>query len=906
MSQLVGRTLSHYRVISAIGAGGMGEVYRATDTTLGRDVAIKVLPSDVGRDAERLSRFRREAHLLASLNHPNIAAIYGLEEADGTPFIALELVEGEDLKERLARGPVPVDEAIEIAEQIAEALEDAHNKGIVHRDLKPANVKLTKDGKVKVLDFGLAKAWAGEAGDSRASGPMVSASPTLAHTGTIAGVILGTAAYMSPEQARGKAVDRRADVWAFGVLVWEMLTGRTLFPGDTVTDVIAAVVTKEPDLGALPADTPPVLRRLLGRCLRKDPRQRLPDIGAARLELQELIAGTTDVDAAAPSRGEAPVDGVRFRRERWAWAALAVIAAAVAGGFAFAHLREVPEPRFPARFTIDAPSGWNFDIDFAWPAPSPDGRQVVFRAVPARPEDAQGQGALWVRPLASLSARPLSGTEGGILPAWAPDGRSLAFIAAGEVRRLEFADGTVQRICAMPQTGAGGLTWSQAGTILFSTGGDTGQIYSVAATGGDPRPLISVDKTPGGTFHHIPEFLPDGRRFLFSTFGGGNRAGTYIASVDAPSERQRLDPGGQRRVYAGGHLLFVREGTLFAQPFDEQRAVPAGEPVAIAPSVSTWTNNAGFGWFAVSPAGTLAYFSGAGVRGQVQLAWVDRSGRQITNVGAPGHFGQIALSPDERNVALEVPSSGNAFDLWVMDIARGVASRVTSAPGSARDPVWARDGRSLAFIARTEKGPSLRLKGLRASDPERVIDVGAGSDENIPETWVPNGDTLLVTRRNAKDEQTVWAVPLKGGTAEPVLNGFRFDEPQVSPDGRWLAYVSNESGQDEVYVEPFRREGDRVRISVKGGGQPKWRADGRELFLTTPANRLLAVQVRAAGERLDVSLPTELFEIRGLEGSGYDDYAPSADGQRFLIKVPVEQDRKPVLNVVTNWTSLLR
>jgi eukaryotic-like serine/threonine-protein kinase len=688
--------------------------------------------------------------------------------------------------------------------------------------------------------------------------------------------------------------------------VWEMLTGRTLFPGETVTDVIAAVVTREPDLAALPADTPPALRRLLGRCLRKDARQRLPDMGAARLELQDLIAGTTtEVDA---SRGQAPaLHHAQFRRERWAWAAFAGIAAALAGGFAFVHLREVPDPKFPARFTIDAPNGWNFDVNFAWPAPSPDGRQVVFRAVSAAKDDAQSVAMLWVRPLASLSARPLSGTEGGFLPAWSPDGRSLAFTAADELRRLELADGTVQRICAMPQRGEGGVTWGRTGTILFSTGAGNGQIYSVAATGGDPKPLVAVDKSRGEINHHIPEFLPDGRRFLFTTEGSDNVAGIYVGSVDAPAERQRLAPRGQRRVYADGHLLFVREGTLFAQPFDLRRTVVGGEPVAIATSVSTWANGDSFAWFAVSPAGTLAYFSGAGVRGQAQLAWVDRAGRQISNVGAPGNFGQIALSPDERNLALEVPTPGNQqFDLWVMDVARGVASRVTSARVNARDPVWTRDGRSLAFIARTEKGPSLRLKGLRASDPEIVIAAGAGPEENIPETWVPNGDTLLVTRRNAKDEQTVWAVPLKGGTAEPVLSGSQFDEPQVSPDGRWLAYVSNESGQDEVYVEPFRREGDRVRISVKGGGQPKWRADGRELFLTTPTNRLLAVQVRAAGERLDVSLPTELFEIRGLEGSGYDDYAPSSDGQRFLIKVPVEQDQKPVLNVVTNWTSLLR
>jgi eukaryotic-like serine/threonine-protein kinase len=434
--------------------------------------------------------------------------------------------------------------------------------------------------------------------------------------------------------------------------------------------------------------------------------------------LQELVAGTaTEADAATTSRGEAfAVDRGRFRRERWAWATLAVIGAAVGAGFAFVHLREVPEPKFPARFTVDAPSGWNFDIDFAWPAPSPDGRQIVFRAVSGGKEDAQSVAMLWVRPLASLSARPLSGTERGILPAWSPDGRSLAFIAGGELRRLEFADGTVQRICAMPHQGAGGLTWSQTGTILFSTGAENGRIYSVAATGGDPKALISSEQKPGEAFHHIPEFLPDGRRFLFSTFGSGNTAGSYIASVAAPGERQRLAASAQRRVYASGHLLFGREGTLFAQRFDAARAVLGGEPVAIAPSVSTWANNEGFAWFAVSPAGTLAYFSGLGVRGQVQLAWVDRRGRQITSVGAPGSFGQIALSPDERSLALEVATPGNQqFDIWVMDIARGVASRLTSASGSERDPVWARDGRSLAFIGRTP-GPSLRLKGLRASD----------------------------------------------------------------------------------------------------------------------------------------------------------------------------------------------
>ena len=459
----------------------------------------------------------------------------------------------------------------------------------------------------------------------------------------------------------------------------------------------------------------------------------------------------------------------------------------------------------------------------------------------------------------------------------------------------------------MPASSNVGTDWSESGTILFSAGGASGLMYSVAATGGDAKLLMKLDKARGETNHHMPQFLPDGRRFLFLIGGPEQTAGLYVASLASLDERRRVAPGWGRRVYAAGHLLFVRDGTLLAQPFDPGHAASSGEPVAIAPSVGAWPVNAGITWFAVSPAGTLAYFSGESGRSQVQLAWMDRKGVRVGTVGTPGNFGQITLSPDERNVALEISDADGQYDLWVMDIARGVTSRVTATPASERDPVWAPDSRSLVFIARSDKGADLRRKGLRASDPESVLAHSAASaDEDVPENWHPNGETLLVVRRNAKDEQSVWALPLNGGKAEPVLTGFRVDEPQLSPDGRWLAYVSSESGQDEVYVEPFRREGDRVRVSVTGGGQPKWRRDGRELFFTTPANRLMTVAVRASGERLDASLPTELLEIRGLQGSGYDDYAPSADGQRFLVKVPIEQERKPLLQVVTNWTSLLR
>ena len=908
MKDLVGRTLSHYRITAPIGAGGMGEVYRATDTALRRDVAIKVLPEAVARDPERLERFRREAHLLASLNHPNIAAIYGLEEADGTPFLALELVEGEDLKERIARGAVPVNEALEIARQMAEAIEEAHNKGVIHRDLKPANVKLTSDSRVKVLDFGLAKACAGEPGDVSSSS-MLSHSPTFARTGTMAGVILGTAAYMSPEQARGKPVDRRTDVWAFGVVLWEMLTGQALFAGGTVTDVIAAVVTQEPDLEALPAGTPRAVRRLLSRCLRKDPRMRLPDIGAARLELQETIAGSAAEPATHPAA--ALEEAVRTerrdrRRERWAWAGVALLAASLAGVLAFVHFRETEPPPSPtARFTVDAPGGWRSLAAWGWPVPSPDGRQIVFPAV----REGAGMGnpavtMLWQRPLDSLTSRPLAGTDGAALPMWSPDGRSVAFFAARELRRINLDDGTVQRVCGLPADGLSGGDWSASGTILFATGADAGQIYAVPATGGEAKRLMPVDQARGEANHHNPQFLPDGRRFFFSVDGEDRAAGLYLSSLDTPDERQRLVPGAVRRLYADGHLLFHADGTLMAQPFDLQRMALGGDPVAIGPSLGAWEVNPGFGWFGASPAGTLAYTSQGAAASEVQLTWRDRKGGDVGTIGAPGSFSQIVLSPDERNIAFEVRDAAGRYDVWVMDAARGVSSRVTLTEADKRDPVWAPDGRSLVFIARTDKGPELRRKGLRAGDAETVV--AAVELDYIPESWLPD-DTLLVIRRNPQtDDQTVWTLPLAGGEAQPVLTASRLDEPQLSPDGRWLAYVSREAGQDDVYIEPFKREGDRVRVSAAGGGQPKWRRDGRELYFVTPANRLVAVDVRAGDERLDVSLPTELFEIQGIQGTGYDDYAPSADGQRFLVKVPLGQDLSPVLHVLTNWRSLLR
>ncbi len=491
----------------------MGEVYRATDLNLHRDVAIKILPAHVAQDADRLSRFRREAHLLAALNHPNIAAIYGLEEADGHPFLALELVEGEDLSERLKHGAVPVDEALAIALQVAEALEEAHNKGIVHRDLKPANVKLTPDGKVKVLDFGLAKAWAGGATDGSSASAEVSQSPTLAFTGTVAGVILGTAAYMSPEQARGKPVDKRSDVWAFGVLLWEMLVGRRLFTGDTITDIIAAVVTREPDLAALPKATPPAVRRLVGRCLQKDPRRRLPDMGTARLELQDVLSGVAGAESApAPTDdGVMRVARAARTRERWAWAVLALTLGGLAGYLVVQRLGVIPQkPGAAAHFLVDTPENLSFSEFPDQLAMSPDGRNLVFIATAT-----DGTRRLWIRPLDSLEARPLAGTDEVETPFWSPDSASIAFFVAGELRKLALSGGSVQRICAIPRTGTAGATWNDDGTIIFSTGAASATLYQVSAAGGEATPLTTLDQSRGETGHWWPQFLPGGRQIHF-------------------------------------------------------------------------------------------------------------------------------------------------------------------------------------------------------------------------------------------------------------------------------------------------------------------------------------------------------------------------------------------------------
>ncbi len=898
---MIGQTLSHYRITSALGAGGMGEVYRATDTNLQRDVAIKVLPPEVAQDPERLGRFKREAHLLAALNHPNIAAIYGLEECDGKPFLALELVEGEDLKQRLSRGAIPVDEALEITKQIAEALEEAHNKGIVHRDLKPANVKLTPEGKVKVLDFGLAKAWAGDGSGANSGSSALSQSPTLAHTGTIAGVILGTAAYMSPEQARGRPVDKRSDVWSFGVLLWEMLTGQSLFAGETVTDVIAQVMTREPDLAALPSKTPLAVRRLLSRCLRRDPRQRLPDMGSARLDLQDAIAGTGAEEPAAAT-AEGPQIGslrARLKRERVAWALVAVAAIAVAAAFVAIRPRAAGSRPESVHFTIDMPRGWS--LGQLRPVPSPDGRDVAFLAVPA---GGQGRPMLWIRSLRSPAVRPLPGTEGAGAgaPFWSPDSRHLAFFADGELRQASIADGTTRRICAVTAGVYFEGAWSPNGTILLTAANAALPIQSVSAAGGKPNALTPMVATDDGERNRLPEFLPDGERFLYSVIGELESAGIYMASLAEPGKLRRVAASDRGPlVHAAGHLLWFEDGTVFAQRADDPGA-PTGSPAGIASPVSSGA--LGSGVFRVSPQ-TLAYVSGLDGFTRSQLTWLDRKGHALGTLGAPAQYGQLAMAPDGSRVAVEIVDQNR--DLWVMDVERGLPTRVTATPDHELDPVWSPDSTSLAwcvYSAATSQRRGLRRKSLAGGEPEEVV----SEEKACPESWLPDG-SLLGTRQAdvaTAFAASAWSRSADGSGNVPGLPAGRVDELQVSPDGRWLAFVSWESGRAEVYIQPFGRGGERLRVSAEGGGQPRWSGDGRELFFTVPPDRLAVVTVHASSDRVSLGAPTVLFAREGqFPRPVADEYAPSADGQRFLVKLLVDAAQKPQLHVVTNWTSLL-
>jgi len=883
-----GTKIGQYEVIGLIGAGGMGEVYRAHDTRLQRDVALKVLPEAFARDTQRMARFEREAKVLAALNHPNIAAIYGLEESGPIRALVMELVEGPNLAERIRGGPVPMDEALPIARQVADAVEYAHDNNVIHRDLKPANIKVKADGMVKVLDFGLAKALSDEPTEADMSN-----SPTLSMAATLQGVILGTAAYMAPEQAKGKKVDRRADVWAFGVVLYEMLVGKPLFAGETIPETLASVMKEAPALEKIPSDTPPAIRNLLRRCLEKNTKRRLQHAGEARIIIEDVLSGV------APVSGEA-VPAARGRGLfGWVATGAAAVLLLALGALSFVHFREAVPQQASVRFEVPTPEKATVSVFKL----SPDERYMVMLV----PEG--GRTRLWLRPLNSVQAEPLAGTDGATYPFWSPDSAFIGFFAQDKLKKIAVSGGPAQTLC--DASNARGGTWSRDGVILFA--GLTSGTYRVPAAGGVPASVTHLGAPGAGNVNRFPEFLPDGRHFLYLQGASDTvAAGIYVGSLDGAAPI-RILPDDSNAVYvppAGpggvGHLLFRREATLMAQPFDAGRLQTTGEMFPVAEQVGVGAN-VNYGAFSASYDGGLAYWSGA--LEDRELVWMDRAGKRVGAIVKPGAIGDAALSPDGKTIAVTVGNVPTS-DVWLQDLARGVMSRFTFGPGSGSGPVWSPDGTRIAFTSRVGSGAyNIYLKPSSGVGKEELLK--AAGFNSFARDWSRDGKFIVFEEDSGRTNRDVWLLPVEGDHKPvPYLQSpFNEQRGQFSPDGRWMAYVSNESGRNEVYVQPIPASGAKRQISTAGGEFPRWRRDGKELFYLAVDRKLMAVPVSiggAASGSFEIGPAQPLFEIPtgALAGS----LQPAADGQRFLAIVPAggEAAAATPITVITNWQAGLQ
>ncbi|MDE3165591.1 MAG: serine/threonine-protein kinase, partial [Acidobacteriota bacterium] len=870
------QTIAHYRITSKLGEGGMGEVWRATDTKLGRDVAIKVLPGAFANDPDRMARFTREAQVLASLNHPNIATIYGVEDR----ALIMEVVDGPTLAERIAQEPISIAEALPIAKQIAEALEYAHERGIIHRDLKPANIKLTIDGRVKLLDFGLAKALAN---NPVAADP--ASSPTLTMRATVAGTIIGTAAYMAPEQAKGKPADRRADIWAFGCVLFEMLAGKPAFAGETVSDILAAVIKERPDLGA----APPHLRAVIERCLRQDARTRWQAIGDVRVALEEAKPEPVKTELAPARRGMLP----------WVMAALAI---AIAAGVLAIYFRErMPVPEI-VRFQLEPPRNAAFGTAFAL---SPDGRKLAFAA--AGPD---GRSMLWIRPLDAVEAKPLPGTEGTVfLPFWSPDSRFVAFSVDGKLKKIDAEGGPPQGMSDVPQIVIGG-SWSRAGVILF--GSNAGPLLKVPAAGGVATPMTRIEREE--TFHSHPFFLPDGRHFLYTRHSGNPGAtGIYVGSLDDRPEqpRPRRLLSAQFAVYSPGaragrgHLLFLRDRSLMAQPFDAQRLELEGEAVPLADPVAQYITR---GLFSVSATGTLAYQTGLTMGNR--LVWYDRHGGVLSDAEAAGAYNDPQISPDGTRLAVrQIEPQTDGADIWVMDLARGGGSRFTFNPAADTRPVWSPDGSQIVFTSSRSGMSDLYRKSSSGAGTAQLLH--HSSDADYPYDWSPDGRFLIFGDVSPQTGLDLWLLPQPGDASpgKPIpflVTEFREAGAQFSPDGHWIAYVSNASGRPEVYVRPFppRPDSGQWPVSTSGGVQPRWNRNGKELLYFSGA-KLMSVEVKTTPS-FQAGEPKALFEAPIFTaGDVMTEIAwdISRDGKRFLITTHSGQTGAAPITIVLNWAA---
>jgi serine/threonine protein kinase/Tol biopolymer transport system component len=879
---MIGKTLAHYEITSQLGKGGMGEVYRAKDQRLGRDVAIKVLPEEFAKDSDRVARFQREAKLLASLNHPNIASIYDLEESGGTHFLVLELIEGDTLADRIKGGPISVEESLKLALQIAEALEAAHEKGVIHRDLKPANIKVTPDGKAKVLDFGLAKAFAGER-----AGVDLSNSPTLSSTATQQGVILGTAAYMSPEQARGKAADKRADIWAFGVVLFEMLTGRAVFSGKDVADILAAVLRSEPDWNRLPANLHWRLRELLERCLEKEAKNRYSGIADVRVDIQKVTAD--------PSGGFAPLQAFVERQLKWRlvlpWVAAALALGAIITGVAVWKLKP-SEPRQVIRFSYELPGPQQFsNLGGAQVvAVSPDGKLFAYTT----PE------GLYLRSMGDWSARLLTGTEGAAYPFFSPDGNWIGYVSQSKLKKISIGGSAPMTLCDGDVDG--GFSWTSDNRIIHGSGDS---ISWVSADGGKPEPLF---EEKGNTLG-IPQMLPDGKSVLFTTSATPPHK-IMVHSLKSGKSKVLFE-GGFARYIKTGHIVYGMGNSLYARPFNPDTLEVTGRPALLIEDVlvSSWL------WhYAVSDSGTLVYMPSTTTAGNNRtLVWVDRKGKEEPIAAAPDVYCDLKISPDGTQIATSIVAAGN-LNIHIWDIAHANMRQLTFDKFDNTQPLWTPDGKSIIYESRHNDGIGLYRKEVDGNGEDEII---APSSQKMffPNSWSSNGKILVFTEWNGTNLDICTLSMERDQAPKPLLNGKYYEVfPKISPDGQWMTYMSGESGRDEVYVRPFPEvDKGRWTVSTNGGTYPLWSGDRQDLLYWTD-DALMVVPVQTT-PTFRFGTPKALFQrtparitVFGLTRIPWD---ISPDGKRFLMMKPpastgpaAETPRK--INIVLNWTEELK
>jgi len=885
-----GQGIGAYKILALLGRGGMGVVYRARDERLRRDVAIKVLPASLAHDADRLRRFEQEAHATSALNHPNILTIHDIGSHEGAPFIVAELLEGEELRKQLNEGALPVRTVIDYAQQIASGLAAAHTKGIVHRDLKPENLFITADGRVKILDFGLAKLKPPQLGEVDMDAPTQKKI-------TEPGVVMGTVGYMSPEQVRGQEADTRADIFSFGVILYEMLSGRRPFSGDSAIEVMNAILKEDPlELTAINTQVPQGLGRLIRRCLEKKPEQRFHsahDLGYAL----EVLSTSSGARLEAVGMGSSRF----FGQLRVAWA---VAAALLLGtlGVTWAYFMRQPTADAPVvKLSLLPPEKSSFDHI----AVSPDGRHLAFTAATG------GKVQLWVRALDSTEARSLAGTQGATFPFWSPDSRFIAFFADGKLKKIEVNGGLALSLCEASYPWGG--TWSRDGVILY--GHIPGGLLRTSATGGEVTPVATPDTSRQEIAYHYPTFLPDGRHFLYSINSGQKETrGVYLGSLDTTVKRRLLDnvtpikfmataPGDT--ASGSGWLIFGREGELLARPFDTDRLEFTGEPFSLSDKVGGDLLNVNHYTFSVSDNGVLV-FDPSLTRQRRQYRWVDRRGQQINSLDVATGIGSFRLSPDEKRfIDAPIDPRTSTHDLWLYDISGGNAQRFTNDPANDIYPIWSPDGSSVVWgSTRGDIVANLYQKSASLAGQETLL--WKSDYTKFPTDWSSDGRFIIYSQRDSKAKWDVWVLPEPGSGKEKPFPVVQTEANEVagtlSPDGRWLAYASDESGRNEVWVQSFPNGSGKRQLTNGEANGPRWRRDGRELFYYTGEGKLMAAPV-SNGESLDVGAAVSLFEFRAGTPRGIPPYAVTRDGQRFLINAVVETEPNAPLTVVVNWAA---